>query len=419
MVLLRSDRPMRLDRQRTSFLPQIDPTVSQPSVGMLSNLATNTLPVSSITPIQQSTPQLPTLQIAPQLPVQQPLGANDNGINIPPTGLIGSEQALQQGLGGALSSIGRGADIAGGVLQPFAGGGASSFAQQLALSGASGPEAQRQAIAQFSASPGQQFLQEQGQRALLRNASAIGGLGGGNVRRELVRQGIGFAQQDFGDQFNRLGFLSQIGAGAAGQQAGIAQRAGEFGGQAILGTGQDLAGGRTRAGEGIAGAIGGTGSALADLISRQGQGISDILGQGTGSLANLLAEGGRGQQLSQEQLATLIANIATGSGSQVAGLPGLPGLRPNESQLGNIGTLAAGAGTAIAAFSDLRLKKNINKVGQTDKGINFYTWDWNEIGRKITGKKYGFGVIAQEIRKIIPEAVINGRWLMVDYGKVF
>lgn len=340
-------------------------------------------------------------------------------VDVPQTGLIGSEQALQQGLGGALGAIGRGADVAGGVLQPFAGGGGAAFGQQVALSGAGGPEAQRQAFAGFTESPGQAFLREQGEQALLRNQAAIGGLGGGNVRRELMRQGIGFAQQDFGNQFNRLGALSQIGAGAAGQQAGIAQRAGEFGGQAILGTGRDLAGGRTRAGEQIAGAVGGTGSALADLISRGGAGVSDILGRGIGNLATILAQAGQAGQASREELATLLANIATGSASQRAALPGLPGFERGPGILKELGAAASGAGAAAAGFSDIRLKKNIILIGTTKNGTNLYSWDWNKIGRKVTGKIKGIGVLAQEIIKTIPDAIIdNGEYLMVDYRKV-
>ena len=342
-------------------------------------------------------------------------------VDIPQTGLIGAEQALQGGLTGALGAIGAGADLAGSFLDPFAAGGGAAFGQQVALSGAGGAPAQAQAFQQFNESPGQAFLRDQGQQALLRGSSAIGGLGGGNVRRELVQQGIGFAQQDFGNQFNRLGALSQIGAGAAGQQASIAQRLGEFGGQAILGTGQDLAGGRTRAGEGIAAATGATGSALANLINQQGQGVSDILGQGTGSLANILAGAGQAGQASQEQLATLLANIATGSASQRAALPGLPTLQANTPFIDTFANLAAGAGTAAAgaAASDVRLKKNIVKIGTTKNGINLYKWDWNTWGRKVTGAISSAGVIAQEMQKIIPEAVIDtGEFLMVDYRKV-
>lgn len=397
-------------------------------------------------------------------------------VDVPQTGLIGSEQALQGGLQGALGAIGRGAQIARGdigqtqqfvgqqieqgiaggaqafgrgvsALDPFAQPGAAAFQQQANLAGAGGPGAQAAAFQAFRDSPGQQFLQERGERALVRNQGRIGGLGGGNVRSELQRQGIGFAQQDFANQFNRLGSLSQIGAGAASQQAGlfgqqagqvgqlragqagitsqlgqvgagIAQRAGEFGGQAILGTGQQLAGGRTRAGENIATATGATGSALANLVAAQGAGVSDILASGTGSLANLLTGAGQAGQLNQQQLATLLANISTGSASQQAALPSLPGLAPKTGILSDVIKLGQAAGTAIGA-SDIRLKKNITKVGQTNKGINLYTWDWNKIGRKITGQLSGFGVIAQELKKIMPEAVIDGPYLRVDYGKVF
>ncbi len=269
---------------------------------------------------------------------------------IPQTGIIGAEQALQQGLGGALGAIGRGADIAGAELSPFAGGGTAAFNLQAAQSGALGPEAQRAAFEQFTASPGQQFLREQGQQALLRGEAAIGGLGGGRVRQELQRQGIGMAAQDFGEQFGRLGGLAQIGAGAAGQRAGIAERTGLAGGEAILGTGRLLGAGRTRAGEQIAGAVGQTGSALADLIAQGGAGAADILGAGTGSIADLLVGAGGAQAGSQEQLATLLANIATGSASQRAGLPSLPSLQPKTGALGAIGQAAGGVGTLIGSF---------------------------------------------------------------------
>ena len=64
-------------------------------------------------------------------------------------------------------------------------------AEQLlgAYAGATGPEAQRVAYDNFLASPGQQWLRDQGERSVLRNSAAIGGLGGGNVRKELTQYG--------------------------------------------------------------------------------------------------------------------------------------------------------------------------------------------------------------------------------------
>jgi hypothetical protein len=79
----------------------------------------------------------------------------------------------------------------------------------------SASEQQQQAFNDFNLSPGQQFLRDRGQKNLIRNAGALGGLGGGNVRSALVQQGIGFAQQDFDNQFNRLGDLRSAGQNAA------------------------------------------------------------------------------------------------------------------------------------------------------------------------------------------------------------
>ena len=79
---------------------------------------------------------------------------------------------------------------------------------------------------------------------------------------------------------------------------------------------------------------------------------------------------------------------------------------------GQIGDMIAGFG-----FSDESLKKNITQVGK-DGDFNVYEWEWNEDAEQtfgLTGKATGF--IAQEVRKVMPEAVttING-YLAIDYG---
>lgn len=256
--------------------------------------------------------------------------------HVPQTGLIGSEQALGQGLEGSLDLIARG-------FAPFVDPGVSAFETQAAQAGALGPEEQREAFAAFMASPGQEFLRGRGEQALLRNAAALGGIGGGNVRSELQREGIGFAAQDFGNQFERLGALSRIGADLTGR--GVTQ-----GAQNIFQTGGALAGGRTRAGEQIAGQVSGTTSALAGLLERQGTGGADIIGAGTGDIAGLLERAGTGEAEAKRELATLLANLSSRAGGQVAGLPGLPGLQPNQGVLGNIGAGAGGVGTLLEAI---------------------------------------------------------------------
>ena len=109
-------------------------------------------------------------------------------------------------------------------LQPFQEAGVGALGQQQALLGLGGQEAQNEAFAAFSDSPGQKFIRDRAQRNLVRNQSAIGGLGGGNVRSALVEQGAGFAQQDFQNQFGRLGQI-------AGQGQAATTSIGQFGAQ--------------------------------------------------------------------------------------------------------------------------------------------------------------------------------------------
>lgn len=132
-------------------------------------------------------------------------------------------------------------DITQEQLAPFQQAGAAALEQQQALIGLGGQEAQQQAFAGLEESRGQQFLRERGQRNLLRNAAAIGGIGGGNVREALVQQGVGFAQQDIQNQFGRLGQI-------AGQGQAAATNIGQFGAQAAGSISQGLAGaGQARA----------------------------------------------------------------------------------------------------------------------------------------------------------------------------
>jgi hypothetical protein len=138
-------------------------------------------------------------------------------------------------------------DITQGNLKPFRDAGVGALEQQQALMGLSGNEAQEQAYNQFNESPGQRFLRQRQEKALLANASAIGGLGGGNVRTALQQQAVGFAQQDFDNQFSRLGQI-------AGQGQAATNTMGQFGAQNAANIAQmDKSGSEARA-SGILGA---------------------------------------------------------------------------------------------------------------------------------------------------------------------
>jgi len=140
-------------------------------------------------------------------------------------------------------------DVTQGNLKPFQQAGVSALDQQQALLGLSGQDAQQTAFSGLQESAGQQFLRRRQEKALLRNASAIGGLGGGNVRTALQEQATGFAQQDIQNQFGRLGqvagqgqaattSLGQFGSQTAGNIANLGQRASEARASGILGAQQ-------------------------------------------------------------------------------------------------------------------------------------------------------------------------------------
>ena len=67
-------------------------------------------------------------------------------------------------------------------------------------SGLSAQEQQAQAFQQLKESPGQQFLRKRQEKAILRNASATGGLGGGNVLNALQENAFNLAQTDIENQ---------------------------------------------------------------------------------------------------------------------------------------------------------------------------------------------------------------------------
>lgn len=126
-------------------------------------------------------------------------------------------------------------------LDPYAQAGTAALSEQQALLGLGSPEEQQAAMSRFTESPGQRFLRERQEKALLRNQAAIGGLGGGNIRTALQEQAFGRSQTDLQNQIDRLSGLSGQGFAAARGQ-GVEQGFGP----AYVQTGPDLGVGTTR-----------------------------------------------------------------------------------------------------------------------------------------------------------------------------
>ena len=67
----------------------------------------------------------------------------------------------------------------------------------------------------FQESPGYKFALDQGQKALERSAAASGGLFSGQTGKALVDYGTGMANQEYGNYFNRLYGLTNMGQNSA------------------------------------------------------------------------------------------------------------------------------------------------------------------------------------------------------------
>lgn len=106
------------------------------------------------------------------------------------------------------------------LMAPYVSAGTGAMGAQQNLLGLNGSGAQQSAINALSNSPQMQSMLKQGENALLQNASATGGLRGGNTQAALAQFRPQLLNQMIQQQFSNLGGLSQLGqASAAGQSS--------------------------------------------------------------------------------------------------------------------------------------------------------------------------------------------------------
>jgi hypothetical protein len=232
-------------------------------------------------------------------------------------GTTNALNALQTGATQARGDITNAFGRAEAMFDPYAQAGTTALQQQLALSGALGQDAFNQA---YQESPQMAFLREQGMRANLSGAAATGGLGGGNVQRELQRFGQGLASQGLQQQIENLGVLSGQGFNAASNASNVATTGGT-----------NLANIASQLGANQSNLYQNQGQNLSAIAQQQGlTGMDAYLNQGT-NLARL-AEGYGVNQL----------NTRTNLGSQLANYGLNTGL-PAASTVSNLGiNLASG-----------------------------------------------------------------------------
>lgn len=100
-------------------------------------------------------------------------------------------------------------------MRPYAQAGADALSQMQTLMGMGSPEDQAAAIAAIEGGPQMQAMVEQGENAILANASATGGLRGGNTQGALAQFRPQVLNQLINQRMSQLGGLVSMGQGAA------------------------------------------------------------------------------------------------------------------------------------------------------------------------------------------------------------
>jgi hypothetical protein len=165
-------------------------------------------------------------------------------------------------------------------LEPFAQAGAPALQAQQALLGLAGPEAQRKAIADLAAGPQMQALVQQGENALLQQASATGGLRGGNIQAALAQFRPQVLSELIGQQYSRLGGLTALGQETTSNLARLGQASAAGTGAAAQESGANIASLLAQQGAAQAGAQMAQGRAFASIPAAISGGLGIFSGLG-------------------------------------------------------------------------------------------------------------------------------------------
>lgn len=174
------------------------------------------------------------------------------------------------------------------LMSPYVEAGTGALAGQRDLLGLNGPQAQSAAIANIQSGPQFSALNQQGQNAILQNASATGGLRGGNTQAALAQFSPQLLSQLINQQYVGLGGMATAGQNAAAGVGSAGMNAGAnignlLGQQGAANAGGYLAQGKTQMG-------------YANALS-SGLGMYQGMGGSFGSLAGGTPSGGDSSSL--------------------------------------------------------------------------------------------------------------------------
>lgn len=162
-----------------------------------------------------------------------------------------------------------------------------------------------------------------------------------------------------------------------------------------------------------------SGGTISDLKDVQNEALLASYNQQISDEARQIAglEGLAGLQSYAPQIAQQTANIGAtlGQGTTAAAQAKIAGQNQGFSNLMGLGSLGLGA----LAFSDIRLKENIEHVGFVGDH-KWYVWDWNDEAKTLGLEGKGQGVMAHEVDNLNPDIIgEQDGYITVDYEALF
>lgn len=153
------------------------------------------------------------------------------------------------------------------LLNPFVEGGTDAFSQMLTLGGANGAAGQASAIEAIANGSEMAAMVGQGENAILQNASATGGLRGGNTQGALAQYRPQVLNQLVNQQYSRLGGLATMGQNSAAMVGTAGQSMANNVSNLYQQQGAAQAGSALASGAATAQAIGGIGQSIGNVLS--------------------------------------------------------------------------------------------------------------------------------------------------------
>lgn len=156
------------------------------------------------------------------------------------------------------------------LLKPYVDAGQPALTGQQNLLGLNGAQAEQDAVAGIQNSPTFQAMLKQGESSILQNASATGGLRGGNTQGALAQFSPAMLNAAINDRYSKLGGLTSLGQNSAVMEANAGQASTSNIVNLLQQQGAAKAGGLLAEGKGEAGAWNAVGNAFGSYMGGGG-----------------------------------------------------------------------------------------------------------------------------------------------------